>query len=106
MSTDHVRPLDQRSDEEKGHLWENYFISERDKYLLRHEPETRSFFWRTQGGKEIDLVEDSVSGIRAYEIKWSPKKAEKPLTRTFRNAYPDAACFGIAPDRYAEYLMG
>ena len=100
------RPLDQRSDEEKGHLWENYFISERDKYLLRHEPETRSFFWRTQGGKEIDLVEESVLGLRAYEIKWSPKKAEKPLTRTFRNAYPDAACFGIAPDRYAEHLMG
>lgn len=99
------RPLDARSEDERGHIWENYFISERDKWIRRHEPETRSFFWRTIGGREIDLVEDSVEGLRAFEVKWSPRKAEKPLSRTFRAAYPKAVCDGIAPDRYALYLI-
>lgn len=99
------RPLDARSEDERGHLWENYFIAERDKYLLRHAPETRSFFWRTVGGKEIDLVEESPERLVAYEVKWSARKAEKPLPKAFLAAYPAATCVGIAPDRYAEYLL-
>lgn len=99
------RPLDARSEDERGHLWENYFISERNKYLLLHEPETRSFFWRTAGGKEVDLIEESATELRAYEVKWSPKKAEKPLPKTFLGAYPNAICRGVAPDSYAELLL-
>ena len=99
------RPLDARSEDERGHLWENYFISERDKWLLKHEPETRSFFWRTIGGKEVDLVEEFAGGLRAFEVKWSPLKAAKPLTKTFRESYPEAVCAGVAPDRYVEYLV-
>lgn len=99
------RPLDARSEDERGHIWENYFISERDKWIRRHEPETRSFFWRTIGGKEVDLVEESAAGLRAFEVKWNPRKAEKPLSRAFRAAYPTAVCAGIAPDRYVDYLI-
>lgn len=99
------RPLDARSEDERGHVWENYFISERDKWIRRHEPETRSFFWRTIGGKEVDLVEESAGELRAFEIKWNPRKAEKPLSRTFRAAYPTAVCAGISPDRYVDYLI-
>ena len=98
------RPLEARSEDERGHIWENYFISERDKWLRQHEPDTRSFFWRTIGGREIDLVEEFAGGLRAFEIKWSPQKAVKPLPVAFRENYPEAVCIGIAPDRYVDYL--
>jgi len=99
------RPLGLRSEDECGHLWENYFIAERDKFLTLRAPETRSFFWRTIGGKEVDLVEESAEGLSAYEVKWSPTKAAKPLPRTFLAAYPDAVCRGISPSNYAEALL-
>lgn len=100
------RPLDARSEDERGRLWENYFLSERDKWIRLHEPETRSFFWRTVGGREVDLVEETAGGLRAFEVKWSPQKAAKPLSRTFRANYPEAVCAGVSPSGYVEYLTG
>lgn len=99
------RPLDARSEEERGLIWENYFVSERDKWIRLHEPETRSFFWRTSGGAEIDLVEESAGELRAFEVKWSPHKALKPLPKTFRESYPRAVCKGVSPDCLAECLL-
>jgi len=98
------RPLDARSDDERGHLWENYFISERDKWLRLHEPDVRSFFWRTTGGKEVDLVEESAGALRAFEIKWNHKKSQKPLPRSFLSGYPEAVCAGVSPENYVDYL--
>ena len=98
------RIMDARDPTEVGHLWENYVIAERKKWLLRNEPETRSFFWRTKQRQEIDLVEESAFGLKAFEIKWNPKKALAPLPRTFTNAYPTAVTFGIAPDNVFEFI--
>ena len=100
------RVMDSRDPAEVGHLWENYVIAERRKWLLLHEPETRSFFWRTKQQQEVDLVEESANGLKAFEIKWNPNKAAEPLPRTFTNAYPSAETFGVSPDNVFEFLMG
>ena len=50
-------------------------------------------------------MEEFAGGLRAFEVKWNPLKAAKPLTKTFRESYPEAVCAGVAPDRYVEYLV-
>jgi hypothetical protein len=42
------------------------------------------FFWRTRAQSEVDLVVKHDSGLRAFEIKWSPRRV---LGRAFREAY-------------------
>jgi hypothetical protein len=36
------------------------------------------YFWRTAQQQEIDLVEDKVGDIFAYEFKWSAKNTKFP----------------------------
>lgn len=98
------RPIDARSLDEVGHLWENYFISERVQRQTIKEPESRSFFWRTVQQQEVDYVEEAGVELRAYEVKWSPAKANRPLPRTFQAAYPSAICHGVSPKNYYEFL--
>ena len=99
------RPLDARGETETGRLWENYFIAERVQRMLTVEPETRTFFWRTTQRREVDYIEENGTELRAFEVKWNPKKASRPITRTFTSAYPDALCCGISPDNYHECLL-
>ena len=99
------RTLDSRSGDEVGQIWENYFISERRKRCLAISPETRMFFWRTTQRQEVDLIEESVEGLQAYEIKWNPSKAIKGVCRTFSSAYPQAESRAVSPSDYASYLM-
>ena len=99
------RPIAQRNSEEVGHLWENWFISERRKRILADRPETRMFFWRTTQRQEVDLIEESAEGLTAFELKWSPKKVRNSICSTFRNAYPEAACIGVSPHNCVEHLL-
>ena len=99
------RPIAQRGTDEAGHLWENWFISERRKRLLSDKPETRMFFWRTAQRQEVDLVEESASGLKAFEVKWNPAKAGGSICQTFRNAYPRAECIGVSPLNCPEHLL-
>lgn len=100
------RPLAQRDPTDAGRLWENYFISERRKRILVDTPETRMFFWRTAQRQEVDLVEETADGLKAYELKWNPLKARDAISATFRSAYPNALCFGVSPENCAEFLCG
>jgi len=99
------RPLLSRGVEETGHLWENHVVAERAKWRLRNEPDTRAFFWRTAQKQEVDLVETTAAGLRAFEIKWSPEKAARGVSRTFMSAYPHAQTFGISPRNFFEFLV-
>ena len=99
------RPLAQRGADETGHLWENWFISERRKRLLADMPETRMFFWRTAQRQEVDLIEETASGLKAFELKWNPSKAGGSICQTFRNAYPGAECIGVSPLNCTEHLL-
>ena len=98
------RPLDMRGATEAGHLWENYLVAERAKWRLVHEPETREFFWRTTQQQEVDLVEESAFGMKAFEFKWNPRKGKIAPPKTFRSAYPDADCRTITPQDVLEFL--
>ena len=99
------RSIAQRSGDEVGHIWENYFVAERRKRIVVSEPETRMFFWRTAQRQEVDLVEESAEGLRAYEVKWNPTKGEGAFSRTFTDAYPDAKLRFVTPQNYMEVLL-
>lgn len=99
------RALNLRGSDEVGHIWENYFISERRKYIMAYTPETRMFFWRTQQRQEVDLVEETASGLSAYEVKWNPAKLSKSMSKTFLSAYPQAECHGVSPQNYISYFL-
>jgi hypothetical protein len=68
-------------------------------------PETRMFFWRTAQRQEVDLVEESASGLAARELKWNPRKARGSVCATFHNAYPEATCTLVSPADCAAYLL-
>ena len=76
----------------------NDCFAERAKWRLVHEPETREFFRRTAQQQEVDLVEESAMGLKAFEFKWQGKKGKAKLPLTFRNAYPTATCETVTPD--------
>ena len=99
------RPLSARSPDEAGHLWENFLFAERFKWRLLHEPETREFFWRTAQQQEVDLIEESAAGIKAFEFKWNDRKGGCAVSATFRKAYPKAELGVVTPATALEFLL-
>ncbi|MBN3035971.1 MAG: ATP-binding protein [Bacteroidales bacterium] len=94
-------PLSTRTDQ--GPLWENYFISERMKYLHYNKIYANRFFWRTTQQQEIDYIEEYNGRITGFEVKWNPsKKVRFPFT--FTSNYPDAVCHAVHRDNYQEHL--
>lgn len=93
--------LDSRTD--RGALWENFFISERMKYLHYNKIFAKRFFWRTAQQMEIDYLEDYNGKLSAFEIKWNPTKKHK-FPVTFTKSYPDTDCFLVHPDNFQEFM--
>ncbi len=94
-------PLELRND--KGALWENFLISERQKFLHYNQHHRSIFFWRTQAQQEIDYVEDYDGKIAAFEFKWN-KKAKAFFPRPFLEAYPGATTDIITPENFEGFL--
>ncbi len=67
-----------------GRLWENWVIAEFAKQNLLDGRRVELFFWRTRSGSEVDLVVKEGQTLKAYEIKWSGRKA---APRTFTEHY-------------------
>lgn len=82
---DILSPMDKRDD--KGAIFENFFVSERMKKgsLEIFPPEI--MFWRTRTGQEIDVIEKGGADICAFECKWSDTVS---APYTFTKAYPNA----------------
>ena len=78
-------PVNLRND--TGQLWENWFISERMKYLNNTRQFVSRFFWRTLAQQEVDYIEDAAGIVTAFECKWN-SKAKGGLSRAFSNSYP------------------
>jgi uncharacterized protein len=94
-------PLESRTD--KGMLWENFFISERAKFLHYNQYHGRRFFWRTTQQQEIDYIEEADGHLSAFEIKWNPdRKISFPVT--FTRAYNDASTHAINRENFWDYL--
>jgi len=87
-----------------GFLWENYLVSERQKYNAYNQLNKSSFFWRTVNQQELDLIEEFGGQLHAYEFKWNSRKKVK-LTKTFQNAYPEATFQVITQDNIHEFLL-
>jgi predicted AAA+ superfamily ATPase len=94
-------PVNLRND--IGQLWENWFISERLKYLHNTGKYASRFFWRTLAKQEVDYVEDIGGKITAFECKWNQKAMGK-ITRAFTNAYPEAETFLVHPGNFEGHL--
>jgi predicted AAA+ superfamily ATPase len=96
-------PLDRRTD--IGQLWENYIVSERHKFLVYRNSNTKLYFWRTTQNQEIDLIEESSQKLLATEIKWNPR-AKKHFSKSFTGNYPDAELQVVSKDNYVNYISG
>ncbi len=99
--TRNFNPLSGRND--VGALWENYLVSERQKYLQQNFMEAESFFWRTTQQQEIDYIEKSNDNLLAAEFKWNPK-AKKKFPLTFTQAYSNAEKIVVSKEERAEFL--
>ncbi|MBK7885856.1 MAG: ATP-binding protein [Bacteroidetes bacterium] len=87
-----------------GQLWENWFVSERIKYLNNSQKNASSFFWRTTAQQEVDYIESENGILSAFECKWSVKSNGK-ITRAFINAYPEAATQVVTPENAFKFLL-
>ena len=94
-------PLNLRDD--TGKIWENYIISEIQKYREYHRLPSRFYFWRTYDGKEIDLIEERGGNLVGYEIKWSRSRERAP--KPWRENYPNAGFEVINRGNYLSYIL-
>ena len=95
-------PVNLRND--TGQLWENWFISERMKFINNHQKNASRFFWRTLAQQEVDYIEDANGKIIAFECKWN-QKAKGSISRAFSNAYPKAVTHIVHPENADDFLM-
>jgi len=87
-----------------GALWENFMISERQKYLIYNDKWVNSWFWRTKEQKEIDYIEEEDGRISAFELKWNPdQKLKQP--GSFKTAYPESIFLVIHRDNYESFIF-
>lgn len=95
-------PLSLRND--IGSLWENFIISERMKANSYNGIYANSYFWRNSQQQEIDYIEECDGKIKAFEIKWNPRKANVKIPISFQAAYNVESFVVITPDNYLQYL--
>ncbi len=96
-------PLHLRQD--KGALWENFLVSERQKIKQYHQRYSNDYFWRTYTQQKIDYIEESDGLLHAFEFKWNPRKRAS-FPKSFREAYPDAETQTISQDNFIPFLSG
>jgi len=94
------QPFSLRSD--KGALWENFLISERMKALHYNKKRYNHYFWRTTDQREIDLIEETPGGIRAFEFKWDPKSKVR-IPKSFEQNY-EVNVSVIHKENYFEFV--
>jgi len=95
-----LNPINIRND--TGQLWENYCISERQKFLSFNRITANRFFWRTYTQKEIDYLEEREGILHAYEMKYSGRSAKVPAV--FIENYPDSEFNEINRDNFPDFL--
>ncbi|MDD4554133.1 MAG: ATP-binding protein [Bacteroidales bacterium] len=95
--------LSLQSRTDKGALWENFLISERQKFLRNNDVDNTAYFWRTTQQQEIDYIEERSGRLFAYEFKWKPVKSVM-ASKTFINAYPGSEFQVISHDNFTEFL--
>ena len=98
---DNFKPLQLRED--KGALWENFCLNERQKSQQQTRHYVKQFYWRNRSKQEIDLIEESSGTIKAYEFKFSPKKTVA-LPKSFQELYPNIELQVMNPENFIRLL--
>jgi predicted AAA+ superfamily ATPase len=93
-------PLELRQD--VGALWENFFISERLKFLHNSMKNKNTYFWRTQQKHEIDYVEEANGLFEAFEIKWNKQTVKFPSL--FSQSYQVTHQHLVNRQNYSNYV--
>ncbi len=102
--TGNYTPLELRNPSEIGEMWENFVIAERLKRNVMSGSNAKMYFWRTQQQSEIDLIEDNMGRLDAFEFKWNPKaKARNP--KPFLDAY-EGSTFNVISPSNIEVFVG
>ena len=86
-----------------GALWENFVVSERQKYLANHGLNVHSYFWRTTLQQEIDYLEEENNVFSAYEIKWNPRR-KVSFSKTFLENYEVDKTMIISPKTLENWI--
>ena len=60
----------------RGELFENFVITEYMKYRANRQAGVEYFFWKDQGGHEVDLLVETPQAVSAIEIKAGKTVAE------------------------------
>ena len=94
-------PLDLRND--AGQLWENFIISERQKYLHYNKLFVNRYFWRNYRQKEVDYIEESNNSLTAFEIKWGNSRPSIP--KEFTDTYGIVDYHIINRDNYLDFVL-
>jgi len=95
-------PVELRDD--VGVLWENFLMSERQKFLSYNNIYTNRFFWRTKAQQEIDYIEERGGKLHAYEFKWN-ENAKYKFPATFLKAYPKSQTQVITPNNFDDFIL-
>ena len=95
-------PIDMRND--MGALWENFFISERQKFNHYSSNYCNTYFWRTKDQQEIDYIEESDGSMTVFEMKWNPQKATVRFPKSFIESYDIKETVVVTPDNYLDWL--
>ncbi|MBM4177250.1 ATP-binding protein [Candidatus Gribaldobacteria bacterium] len=93
-------PLKTRND--KGVLFENFFIVEKMKTLNNKGDFANFYFWRTYDQKEIDLIVEKGGKLLAYETKWKEVQAKPP--KEWLASYPQAEFFLVNSSNFLDFL--
>jgi predicted AAA+ superfamily ATPase len=62
-----------------GPLWENHVVNQWLRFRDWHEPSLGLWYWRDQGGNEVDLVLERNQKLTAIECKLTEKPDEKDI---------------------------
>jgi len=85
-----------------GSLWENWVVAEMAKTNLLAGSPCELFFWRSRSQAEVDLVVKSEYGLKAFEIKWTPRRVK---SSAFHVAYRvEVSLISPANPFFAEYI--
>ncbi len=93
--------LDLRND--TGQLWENFMMSERQKYLQQKRLYVNRFFWRSYRQNEIDYIEESNNHLTAFEFKWG--KSSPALPKEFTELYGTVDFHTINRENYLDFVL-
>ena len=96
-------PLELRQD--KGALWENFFIAERMKYNHYSDRLVKSYFWRTTEKQEIDYIEETNGELHLFEMKWNEKKQAAKVPNLFVEKYHPNQINIVTSANYLNFLL-